>query len=60
MQDANFSVALVNGGLNPQGDNYPSGEANLDIQYAISLGHKVPVRYISVGGENHDFNTDLE
>ncbi|CAM1500639.1 Fc.00g098010.m01.CDS01 [Cosmosporella sp. VM-42] len=62
---ANFSVALANGGSNPQEENptdimYPSGEANLDIQYAVSLGYKVPVRYIAVGGENHDFNTDLD
>lgn len=37
-----------------------TGEANLDIQYAVSLAYKIPVRFISVGGENHNFNTDLE
>ncbi|KAF7552558.1 hypothetical protein G7046_g7379 [Stylonectria norvegica] len=56
---ANFSEALVNGGKNPQG-KYPSAEANLDIQYAVSLAYKVPVQFISVGGENRNFISDLD
>ncbi|KAF4963755.1 hypothetical protein FSARC_8238 [Fusarium sarcochroum] len=55
-----FSDASANGGSNPQGDNYPSGEGNLDIQYAVSLAHKVPVQYLAVGGFNADFNPDLD
>lgn len=58
-QGTGFSVSLVNGGQNLQGE-YPSGEANLNIQYAVALADEVPVQFISVGGENHDFNTDLE
>lgn len=56
---ANFSTALVNGGSNPQG-NYASGEANLDVQYAVAMSHGVPVRYYATGGEDHDFVPDLE
>ncbi|POR37257.1 Tripeptidyl-peptidase SED2 [Tolypocladium paradoxum] len=56
---ANFSTELINGGKNPQGE-YPSGEANLDIQYTIAMAHKVPVRYYSTGGEGHDFIPDLD
>ncbi|KAJ6437164.1 5-oxoprolinase [Purpureocillium lavendulum] len=56
---ANFSTVLVNGGHNPQGD-YPGGEANLDIQYAVAMAHRVPVTYYSVGGEDHDFLPDLD
>ncbi|KAF7545304.1 hypothetical protein G7Z17_g9268 [Cylindrodendrum hubeiense] len=58
-QGTEFSVSLVNGGQNPQGE-YPSGEANLNIQYAVALADQVPIRFISVGGEDHDFNTDLD
>ncbi|PNY27653.1 Tripeptidyl-peptidase SED2 [Tolypocladium capitatum] len=56
---ANFSTELINGGKNPQGEYY-SGEANLDIQYTIALAYKVPVRYYSAGGEDHDFIPDLD
>ncbi|KAI5467250.1 peptidase S8/S53 domain-containing protein [Mariannaea sp. PMI_226] len=55
----NFSVALVNGGSNLQGE-YPSGEANLNIQYATSLAGNVPVTFFSVGGANHNFIPDLD
>lgn len=58
---ANFTEAFINGGANPQGNNYPSGEANLDIQLAVALGAgNVDVRFYSVGGENHDYIPDLE
>ncbi|KAM5352648.1 hypothetical protein ACJ41O_005370 [Fusarium nematophilum] len=60
LEGASFSEDLVNGGTNNQGDQYPSGEANLNIQWAVALAHQVPVRFISVGGENHDFNVDLD
>lgn len=54
-----FSTELINGGKNPQGEYY-SAEANLDIQYTIAMAYKVPVRYYSTGGEDHDFIPDLE
>jgi tripeptidyl-peptidase-1 len=55
----NFSVELINGGKNQQGE-YASGEANLDIQFAIAMAHNLDVRFYSVGGENHNFIPDLE
>ncbi|KAI9163040.1 Tripeptidyl-peptidase SED2 [Paramyrothecium foliicola] len=55
----NFSVAYVNGGQNPQGE-YPSGEANLDVQYAMAMAPGIPVRYYTTGGEKHDFIPDLD
>ncbi|KAG6276802.1 hypothetical protein E4U48_001451 [Claviceps purpurea] len=57
---ANFTVALINNGTNPQGLNYPSGEANLDIQIAVAMAHRVPVRFYSTGGEDHNFQPDLD
>ncbi|KAM0432304.1 hypothetical protein ACHAPT_004844 [Fusarium lateritium] len=57
LKGANFSVSLVNGGKNEQG-NVASIEANTDIQYAIALAHKVPVRFISVGGMNPNLIPD--
>jgi tripeptidyl-peptidase-1 len=56
---SSFSVELINNGTNPQGE-YPSGEANMDIQIAISMAYTVPVRFYSTGGEDHKFNPDLE
>ncbi|KND88392.1 Tripeptidyl-peptidase SED2 [Tolypocladium ophioglossoides CBS 100239] len=56
---ANFSTELINGGKNPQGEYY-SAEANLDVQYTIAMAYKVPVRYYSTGGEDHDFIPDLD
>ncbi|OAA56920.1 Peptidase S8/S53, subtilisin/kexin/sedolisin [Cordyceps fumosorosea ARSEF 2679] len=57
---ANFSEAFLLGGSNPQGA-YPSGEANLDIQYAVALaGANVDVRFLSVGGMNSDYIPDLD
>ncbi|KAF5021346.1 hypothetical protein F66182_6614 [Fusarium sp. NRRL 66182] len=60
IEGATFSDAFTNGGSNPQGDNYPSGEGNMDTQYAIALAHQVPVQYLSVGGANFDYNPDLD
>lgn len=56
----NLSVALVNGGTNPQGTNFPSSEANQDVQYAVAMGHNTPVRFYATGDENHDIIPDLE
>ena len=56
---ANFSVALANGGENPQGE-YPSGEANLDMQYAVAMAFNTSVQYIAFGGQYRDFIPDLE
>ncbi|KAL3963246.1 hypothetical protein ACCO45_000250 [Purpureocillium lilacinum] len=47
---ANFSTALYE----------HSGEANLDIQYAVGMAYPVPVTYYAVGGEDHDFTPDLD
>ncbi|TWU79257.1 vesicle formation at the endoplasmic reticulum [Metarhizium rileyi] len=54
-----FSVELLNGGTNPQGE-YPSGEANMDVQIAVSMAYNVPVRFYSAGGEDHGFIPDLD
>ncbi|KFA74782.1 hypothetical protein S40288_06627 [Stachybotrys chartarum IBT 40288] len=56
---ANFSVEPINNGSNPQGE-YPSGEANLNIQYAIGMAHNVPVRFYTNGGEYRDYIPDLD
>ncbi|KAL6905075.1 peptidase S8/S53 domain-containing protein, partial [Trichoderma evansii] len=57
---ANFSIALVNGGTNPQGTNFSSSEANQDVQYAIAMGYNLPVRFYATGGGNHDIIPDLD
>lgn len=49
-KDANFSVALIGDGENIQGSSKDSGEANLDIQYAIALSYNTNVTYYSAGG----------
>ncbi|PNP43257.1 hypothetical protein TGAMA5MH_04714 [Trichoderma gamsii] len=56
----NVSVASVNGGTNPQGTNFPSSEANQDVQYAVAMAHEIPVRFYATGGENHDIIPDLD
>jgi len=48
--DANFSVISVNGGKNIQSTRQSAGEANLDVQYAVSLAYKTPIVYYSTGG----------
>jgi tripeptidyl-peptidase-1 len=58
--NANFSVESVKGGDNPQGGNFPSSEANQDVQYGIAMAYNVPVRFYATGGENHDIIPDLE
>lgn len=56
----NFSVESINHGINYQGDNVLSAEANTDIQYAIAMAQNIDVRYYPVGGEFHGFIPDLE
>lgn len=47
----NFTTVSVNGGLDKQNDTVDDDvEANLDIQYASSLGFNTEVRYYSNGG----------
>lgn len=46
----NFTVIKLNGGLDDQHSLNDSGEANLDNQYALSLGFPNPVTEFSVGG----------
>ncbi|KAJ4157549.1 hypothetical protein NW754_009194 [Fusarium falciforme] len=60
LKGSNFSVSLVNGGLNQQTHNVAQIEANMDIQYAIALADEVPVRFISVGGMNPNLIPDLD
>ncbi|KAI6350845.1 hypothetical protein MCOR25_010346 [Pyricularia grisea] len=46
----NFSVQLVNGGVNDQQSNLDSTEANLDLQYIMAMSHPIPIVEYSTGG----------
>ncbi|KAL7623014.1 Tripeptidyl-peptidase sed2 [Parahypoxylon ruwenzoriense] len=47
----NFTTHLVNGGLDNQTDTvHDDVEANLDMQYAASIGFNTKIRYYSTGG----------
>ncbi|KAL7625938.1 hypothetical protein AAE478_002707 [Parahypoxylon ruwenzoriense] len=46
----NFTVELVNGGLDDQSSDDDSGEANLDIQYVLAISSPIPIREYSTGG----------
>ncbi|KAI9875791.1 MAG: polynucleotide 3'-phosphatase, partial [Watsoniomyces obsoletus] len=47
----NFSVELINGALNTQHDlMHDSREANLDIQYSLSLSRGTPLKYYGTAG----------
>ncbi|KAI1503372.1 tripeptidyl-peptidase 1 [Biscogniauxia marginata] len=46
----NFTVELVNGGLNDQDSSDDSGEANLDIQYILGVSAPIPILEFSTGG----------
>ncbi|KAH9900178.1 subtilisin-like protein [Xylariomycetidae sp. FL2044] len=47
----NFTTLLVNGGLDNQTDTVDDDvEANLDMQYAASIGFDTTIRYYSTGG----------
>ncbi|KAI1081156.1 subtilisin-like protein [Whalleya microplaca] len=50
-QTQNFTTLLVNGGLDNQTDTvHDDTEANLDMQYAASLGFGTDIRFYSTGG----------
>ena len=55
-----FSVETINGGANPQSTDYPSSEANLDIEYGVAMAYRVPVRFYSTGGADTKFLPSLE
>ncbi|KAK4122203.1 peptidase-like protein [Parathielavia appendiculata] len=49
--DANFTAVGVNGGVNNQGPSENDDvEANLDIQYAVTMSYKTPITYYSTAG----------
>ncbi|KAF2840230.1 tripeptidyl-peptidase-like protein [Patellaria atrata CBS 101060] len=47
---ANFSFTSVNGGVLPQDSPENSVEANLDIDYTVSLSYPIPNTYYSTAG----------
>ncbi|KAL1981322.1 hypothetical protein VTN96DRAFT_2763 [Rasamsonia emersonii] len=49
-QGQNFSVVQFNGGRNDQNSSADSSEANLDLQYILSLSSPLPVTEYSTGG----------
>ncbi|GAB1312655.1 tripeptidyl-peptidase II [Madurella fahalii] len=49
-QGQNFSVELVNGGLDDQTSLDDSTEANLDIQYILGISHPIPILEYSTSG----------
>ncbi|KAK4163776.1 peptidase S8/S53 domain-containing protein [Cladorrhinum sp. PSN259] len=46
----NFSVELVNGGLDDQASWDDSAEANLDVQYILAMSYPIPILQYSTGG----------
>ncbi|KAK1834613.1 tripeptidyl-peptidase [Podospora conica] len=46
----NFTVELVNGGLNDQHSVHDSAEANLDLQYIFGISHPIPIVEYSTAG----------
>ncbi|KAJ7671750.1 family S53 protease-like protein [Mycena rosella] len=52
-----FTLLSDDGGVNTQGANEAGTEANLDIQYTTGIATKVPIQFLSVGGNN--FATSL-
>lgn len=46
---ANFTFTEINGGLSDQ-NSADDSEANLDMQYAASLGYNTPITFYSTGG----------
>ncbi|KAK5653455.1 hypothetical protein OQA88_8941 [Cercophora sp. LCS_1] len=46
----NFTVELINGGLDDQASRGDSGEANLDLQYLMGISYPIPVVEYSTGG----------
>lgn len=50
LNNENFTWTSVNGGLLNQTSTEDSSEANLDVQYALSLGFPAPGNYYSTAG----------
>lgn len=52
LEGFNFSVQSINGGVNTQTSNLSvnTGEANLDVQYAISMAFNTPTTYYTTAG----------
>ncbi|KAK3989637.1 peptidase S8/S53 domain-containing protein, partial [Cladorrhinum sp. PSN332] len=46
----NFTVELVNGGLDDQQSWEDSAEANLDVQYILSMSYPIPILQYSTAG----------
>ncbi|MCJ1462751.1 vesicle formation at the endoplasmic reticulum [Pseudocyphellaria aurata] len=49
-QNQTFEYELINGGLSTQNSVQDSGEANLDVQYALPLSYPAKATYYSTGG----------
>ncbi|KAK0663483.1 putative Tripeptidyl-peptidase precursor [Cercophora samala] len=55
----NFTVELINGGINPQNDPANAGiEASLDVEYAMALGYPTNVIYYVTGGRGTKLDRD--
>ncbi|KAJ7451298.1 peptidase S8/S53 domain-containing protein [Mycena latifolia] len=52
-----FTLLSTDGGVNTQNASDAGTEANLDIQYTTGIATKVPIEFLSVGG--NDFATSL-
>jgi tripeptidyl-peptidase I len=50
LTDATFTVKSINGGANKQHSKADSVEANLDIQYGISLTNRIPTVFYTTAG----------
>ncbi|KAI9784284.1 MAG: vesicle formation at the endoplasmic reticulum [Geoglossum umbratile] len=47
---SNFTVVSINGGSNDQNSTLRDEEANLDVQYGISMSYPVPATYYTTAG----------
>ncbi|KAI9768850.1 MAG: vesicle formation at the endoplasmic reticulum [Geoglossum simile] len=47
---SNLTVTSINGGRNDQNSTIQDSEANLDVQYGISMSYPVPAIYYTTGG----------
>jgi len=57
--DTTFTLQTLDGGSDPQGDDFAGTEANLDVQYTIGVATGVPNIFISVGNTHSDGFLDL-
>lgn len=53
MKNESFTWTSINGGILNQTYTGDSGEANLDVQYALSLGWPLPGNFYSTGGRGY-------